>query len=87
MITHDSDCVSCHAELGCAIACPRRFYPVLRCDDCGRDTDELFRVNNEDGELCAACAKKLVIQLYEQSPEDAGLLGDALGVPVEKISW
>ena len=66
----ENDCVGCPPELGCiAEACPYRNALHIYCDICGDDA--VYQIDDE--ELCEECAKKRILEtfnnfgIYEQA--------------------
>lgn len=51
MITYEDQCVGC--PQGC-INCGRKRVPVMICDKCKEEQEDLYYVGNE--QLCADCA-------------------------------
>ena len=58
MIEFINECVGCPPERGClGDSCPNRHVPLLVCDQCGCEPDELYCY--EGGEqLCIDCLKE-----------------------------
>lgn len=52
MTRYENQCVECEY----CINCGRKKVPVLSCDDCGADEQELY-VGEDDGEYCDRCLK------------------------------
>lgn len=54
MIEYEDFCVGCPKEMGClGSACPNKNVPVLTCDICGKETDELYEFDAEH--YCMDC--------------------------------
>lgn len=59
MIRFENDCVGCPPELGClGEACPNQHVPILVCDKCGYEPDELYLYEVDDEQLCEECLKE-----------------------------
>lgn len=57
MINFIDECVGCPPEMGClGITCPNRHIPVLVCDYCNEEPDELYLMDGE--QLCSECLQK-----------------------------
>ncbi len=51
MIKFEDQCVGC--PQGC-INCGRKRTPIMICDDCGEEVEDLYEVGNQ--QLCGECA-------------------------------
>ena len=59
MIKFIDECVGCPPERGClGEACPNRNIPVLVCDHCGEEPDELYLYDVDGEQLCSECLKE-----------------------------
>ena len=50
MVDFRDECVSC--DIPC-ISCGRKHVPVLTCDECGEEVEELYKYEGQ--ELCEEC--------------------------------
>ena len=57
MIKFINECVGCPPERGClGESCSNRHVPLLVCDECGCEPDELYIVDGE--QICSDCLKE-----------------------------
>jgi len=66
MIKYENQCVGCPPERGCmGESCRNRNVPVMICDDCGDECQELY-YGTDGQEVCNVCLKhhvdKVVIE-------------------------
>ena len=56
MVIRESHCVGCPKEMGClGDACPNMNVPVLICDVCKEEVDELYEWDFDDDKRCREC--------------------------------
>lgn len=61
MVTHEDNCVGCPTEIGCVgSVCPFSNASVLTCDECGKETDELYEVDFDNDQRCLDCLLDVV---------------------------
>lgn len=61
MVTYENLCVSCPSNMGCiGDACMYRNVPVLTCDECGSEVDELYEVDFDNDQRCLDCLLEVV---------------------------
>ena len=59
LVYDKGNCVWCPPEMGClGMACDMCYETLLKCDECGEETSELYRDNNAK-DFCESCMKKL----------------------------
>ena len=59
MIEFINECVGCPPEIGCmGDSCPNRHVPVLVCDECKNEPDELYLYDVDGKQLCEECLKE-----------------------------
>lgn len=59
MIHYEDMCVSCPKEMGClGHSCPYMEVPVLECDKCRCEVEELYELDGE--QLCLGCLLEAV---------------------------
>jgi len=57
MIRRESRCVGCPPEMGCLCeGCPHYSVISCYCDSCKEETEDIYRVEEED--LCLDCLKE-----------------------------
>lgn len=56
MVKYESECVGCPNEIGCiGDYCQYKHVPVLICDECGQEVDELYEVDFDNDQRCLSC--------------------------------
>jgi len=61
MVEYVSECVGCPSHMGCiGSACMYRHVPVLTCDECGCEAEELYEYGVGDGQYCKDCLVELL---------------------------
>lgn len=61
MIQYVDECVSCPKEMGClGTSCKNRNVPILICDECGQEVDELYEIDFDNNQRCLSCLLEVV---------------------------
>ena len=56
MVTYESQCVGCPAEMGCiGDYCQYKHVPVLTCDECNEEVEELYEWDCDNDQRCLDC--------------------------------
>lgn len=56
MVVYEDQCIGCPKEMGClGDSCPNRNVPVLICDVCGEEVDELYEWDIDNDKRCREC--------------------------------
>lgn len=59
MIKFIDECVGCPPERGClGNECPNMNIPVLVCDECGCEPDEMYLYDIDGKQICLECLEK-----------------------------
>ena len=57
------NCVGCPPYMGClGKMCPYCWEATLKCDECGEEVEDLYRLDGDD--LCDECFRKAVEKIH-----------------------
>ena len=61
MVKYESECVGCPDSMGCiGDYCSYRHVPVLTCDNCHEEVDELYEIDFDNDQRCLSCLLEVV---------------------------